>query len=84
MWSAVLNWFLGSRVGKALAAVFGVAILLIGAYFKGRSEAKASLKAKANEKSLENLRNRSKVDEENAAKTPSARRDELGRWVRDD
>lgn len=84
MWSAIVNYALGSRVGRFLSWAAGVAALLFGAFLFGWMKAKTSSQHTEDKKSLENLRKRGSINEEIANMPSTDVRNELTKWVRDE
>lgn len=82
--TAIIGWFLGTKIGRGLATAAGIAVaaaILFWRVFTAGKDAEAAKQAQA---SLENLRNRSKTDDEIARMPADARKRRLAEWVSDD
>lgn len=79
----MIAWLLGTRLGRWLAIAGAAALALGVALLRAFQLGKASERAKHDRQSLENLRNRSRVDDEVARMSDADRRKRLGRWVSD-
>ena len=80
MWA----WFIGTKAGRIVLEIGAVIALLSGIALKFYFAGKRVEKAKQTQENLENLRKRSKSDEEVNSMPADARRNELSGWVRDE
>ena len=81
---SLLGWLTGSKIGRyvALGAIAAAALGFL--YLRIKASGAEAERLKMLQQSLENLRTRIKVDDEITQLSPDARRERLGRWVRDD
>ena len=85
IWARIILWFTTSKAGQTILAVLGAAAAIGIAVLKVFNAGKASERGKQDKQSLENLRDRTRIDDE----VKTLGRDELGdrldRWsVSDD
>lgn len=81
---SIVAWFLGTKLGRTLAAAGAIALAIGLALLKAFTAGKAAEKAKQDRASLENLRKRAKTDEEIGSLNDADVDRRLGRWVPDD
>ena len=84
MLTSIATWFVSSKAGRALAGAGAIALALGAALLKVFYSGQAAEKAKQDRASLENLRNREKINEDVGKMPDDSVRGELAGWVRDD
>jgi hypothetical protein len=84
MWARIVLWFTTSRAGQAILAALGLLAAICIAVLKVFSAGKDAERAKQNQQSLHNLRERAKTNDEVRGLDDDAVRRRLSRWrVRD-
>lgn len=85
MWLAKLAWwFANSKVGRIVAAIGTGAIVIGVAMLKVFSAGKAAERQRQDQQSLENFRERARIDDEVRSLPPGDVERRLSRWVRPD
>jgi Flp pilus assembly protein TadB len=79
----MIAWFLGTKVGRALAFAAAFAGLLAVACWRIFAAGKRSERIAQTEQSLRNHKAREEVHNHVASRPDDQRRSDLGRWVRD-
>lgn len=82
--TALLGWFLGTKVGRWLATAAGIAVAAGLLFWRVFTAGRSAEAAKQNKASLENLRKRSMTDDEIARMSDDQRRKRLADWVQPD
>lgn len=84
MWTAIVQFVWGTRVGRLLSLAVALCVLVTGAYLYGWMSKSEATKVTQVTNSLKNIQKRGNIDDKIAKQSPSARRIELGKWVRDE
>lgn len=85
IWSRIAWWFATSKAGQTIAAVFAALGVIGIAALKVFSAGKAAERSKQDKQSLENLRDRARIDDEVKTLGRDELSDRLSRWrVRDE
>ena len=72
-----------ARIKGYAAAAIGAVLFLTFAYFKARQDGKNAAEAAQAKKQAEAITRKKESDDQIDSMSPSARRDELNKWLRD-
>jgi hypothetical protein len=81
--TGAFSWLLGSALGRKVAAGVLIALAIAFGLYRVYAAGAARERAKQAQATLQNLRNRMRVDDEIASMSPADRRKRLSEWVSD-
>jgi hypothetical protein len=80
IWARVILWFTTSKTGQTILAVLGAVGAITIAALKVFSAGRAAERSKQDKQSLENLRDRTRIDDEVKTLGRNELGDRLNRW----
>ncbi len=81
MWTKLVSWLSGTRFGNYAIGALTFASAILSIYLSGRSAGKDKERTAQDRKTLENINQRIKIDDELAKSPDSDNRKRLSKWV---
>lgn len=82
-WPVVVQFFIGTKIGRALLFVGGLFVAAFAIFAKGEAAGKAAAAAKAEQARQDAIKARKNTDATVDALTPDQRKSALDKWLRD-